>query len=324
MTVIVALYGSVRSLVLVISVRGYENRSHHRKGTEGGGYHVAHDIAVVVLAGPDKAALCFHDAGNGVVDQSVEVGNACFCKFLFVLCIEDLLEDILEAVIILLGNRILACKPQILFRGQCVLETASRKAFYGVIQIVHALNDTGAGEVVDQLSCLGAVLSRINQLCFSRSRNAHFCIFIDISVCMTGNRDRFFPVAHARLDAFYDNRGTENGSVEHGTDRSVRALPHFFQIVLGHTRCIRRNGGTFDCYTVFLGSVCGIYGYLIVRLVSVFQSQIVIFRFQVNKREKQLIFDHFPENSGHLISIHLYQRCRHLNFFHNTSPLSDI
>ena len=38
--------------------------------------------------------------------------------------------------------------------------------FYGVIQIVHALNDTGAGEVVDQLSCLGAVLSRINQLCF--------------------------------------------------------------------------------------------------------------------------------------------------------------
>ena len=91
-----ALYGSVRSLVLVISVRGYENRSHHRKGTEGGGYHVAHDIAVVVLAGPDKSALCFHDAGNGVVDQSVEVGNACFCKFLFVLCIEDLLEDILE------------------------------------------------------------------------------------------------------------------------------------------------------------------------------------------------------------------------------------
>ena len=105
MTVIVALYGSVRSLVLVISVRGYENRSHHRKGTEGGGYHVAHDIAVVVLAGPDKAALCFHDAGNGVIDQSVEVGNACFCKFLFVLCIEDLLEDILEAVIVsLLAN----------------------------------------------------------------------------------------------------------------------------------------------------------------------------------------------------------------------------
>ena len=225
-------------------------------------------------------------------------------------------------MIILFGNRILACKPQILFRGQRVFETASRKAFYGIIQIVHTLNDTSAGEVVNQFSCLGAILSRINQLCFSRSRNAHFCIFIDISVCMTGNRDRFFPVAHARLDAFYDNRGTENGSVEHGTDRSVRALPHFFQIVLGHTRCIRRNGGTFDCYTVFLGSVCGIYGYLIVRLVSVFQSQIVIFRFQVNKREKQLIFDHFPENSGHLISIHLYQRSGHLNFFHSRPPFS--
>ena len=149
MTVIVALYGSVRSLVLVISMRRYENRSHHRKGTECGGHHITHDITIVVFACPDKAALCFHDAGNGIIDQGVEVGNACLCKFLFVLCIEDLLEDIFEAVVILLGNRILTCKPQILFRGQCVLETASRKALYGIIQIVHALNNTGSSEVVD-------------------------------------------------------------------------------------------------------------------------------------------------------------------------------
>ena len=191
-----------------------------------------------------------------------------------------------------------------------------------MIQIVHTLNDTSAGEVVNQFSCLGAILCGINQLCFSRSRNPDFCVFIYIAVCMTGNRNRLFPVTHTRLNTLYDNRGTENSSVEHGTNGSVRALPHFFQIVLCHTRCIRRNGGTFDCYTVFLGSVCGIYGYLIVRFVSVFQSKIVIFRFQINKREKQLIFDHFPENSGHLISIHLYQRSGHLNFFHSRPPFS--
>src|SRR5699024_4706824 len=42
MAVIVALYGTVRRLILIISVRGNQHGGHHCQRTEGGGYHVAH------------------------------------------------------------------------------------------------------------------------------------------------------------------------------------------------------------------------------------------------------------------------------------------
>ena len=62
------------------------------------------------------------------------------------------------------------------------------------------------------------------------------------------------------------------------------------------------------------------YGYLIVGFVSVFQTQIVVFGFQVDVGKQQIIFDHLPQNSCHLVSVHLYQWCCHLNFTHFLSP----
>ena len=47
--------------------------------------------------------------------------------------------------------------------------------------------------------------------------------------------------------------------------------------------------------------------YLIICLISIFKSQIVIFGFQIDKWVDQFILDHLPENSGHLVSIHLDQ-----------------
>ena len=48
--------GAVGSFELELAVRADENAGHHGQGAEGGGDHVAHDVAVVVLAGPDEAA----------------------------------------------------------------------------------------------------------------------------------------------------------------------------------------------------------------------------------------------------------------------------
>ena len=43
--------------------------------------HIAHHIAVIVLAGPDKAALRADDPGHRVVNQGVKIGDARLLKF---------------------------------------------------------------------------------------------------------------------------------------------------------------------------------------------------------------------------------------------------
>ena len=54
--VVVAGHGAMGGLVLIVAVRADQNAGHHGQRAKGGGDHIAHHVAVVVLAGPDKAA----------------------------------------------------------------------------------------------------------------------------------------------------------------------------------------------------------------------------------------------------------------------------
>ena len=146
--------------------------------------------------------------------------------------------------------------------------------------------------------------------------NVHFSILVYIAISMTCNGDRFLPVLHAWLNSFYHDRSAENSSVQDGTDGSIRALIHFLQIILGHSGFVRGNSGTLNSNAVFFCGFCCIYGYLIICLVSVFQSKVIVFCFQIYKRKKKLILNHLPQNSGHLVPVHLYKRGLHLNFTH--------
>ena len=94
--------GTVCGFVLKLAVGGDQHGGHHGKRTEGGGYHVGHDIAVVVLECPDHAALTPNDAGDRIVDQRVEVTDARRFKCRPVLCIVYLLEYQLEGLVVLL------------------------------------------------------------------------------------------------------------------------------------------------------------------------------------------------------------------------------
>ena len=87
-------------LVLVFSVRAYENAGHHGKASAGRGNHVAHNISVVVLAGPEKPTLALHDSGNSVINQSVEVFDSGSIKFCLVVSIENPLENLLEISVV--------------------------------------------------------------------------------------------------------------------------------------------------------------------------------------------------------------------------------
>ena len=47
------------------------------------------------------------------------------------------------------------------------------------------------------------------------------------------------------------------------------------------------------------------------------QSQIIVLCLQIDIGQQQLILDHLPEDSGHFISVHLYERGCHFDLFHN-------
>ena len=60
----------------------------------------------------------------------------------------------------------------------------------------------------------------------------------------------------------------------------------------------------------------------VARLVAFRETEVVILRLEIDERQQQLVLDHLPENAGHFIAVHLYERRGHLNaFFHVAVPL---
>ena len=181
-----------------------------------------------------------------------------------------------------------------------------------------SLKDSRPVKGMYQLPDFTAVLRRVDKLRLSLSGNLDLHILIYVAVGVAGDGDWLCPVCHTGNDTLYENRGAENGSVQYGPDRAVRALPHLFQVILRHSCGIRSDGGAFYRNSVLFCCLGAVNRYLVVRLVPVRKTQIIILCFQINIRKKKLVLYHFPQNTGHLIPIHFHQRSRHFDFFHCT------
>ena len=111
-------------LHIVISLWRYQYRCHHSQRTKCRRNHITHNISIIVLAGPDKSAFSLHDTSYDIIDQAVEIFNACCLEFLLKLILINSCKDFLKTSVINLGDRILAAKPQVLFCIQCIIKTA--------------------------------------------------------------------------------------------------------------------------------------------------------------------------------------------------------
>ena len=143
---------AVRGFVFELAVRAAEHRSHHRERAESRGYHVAHDVAVIILQSPDKAALASDNARDRIVDQRVEVGEAELIELLFIAFVIQLLEHVAEVHVVLFRNSVLAREPEILLCLDRVLETRVRERFDRRVLVVDALDYTRALKVIDRLA----------------------------------------------------------------------------------------------------------------------------------------------------------------------------
>ena len=197
-------------------------------------------------------------------------------------------------MIVFLGDRILGGKPEILFRINRIIEAGSCKAADGLIRIMNSLDHARSFKVMNRFTDFRTILCGINKLCLSFTGNLDFNILIYIPIGMSCNGDGLRPVLYIRNDSLYQNRRTEYGSVQNRADRSVRTLPHFLQMIFGHSGCIRRNRCTLYGNPVFLRCFRTIYRYLIVGFVPMFQTKIIILGFQINKGKKKLLLNHLP------------------------------
>ena len=313
-------HGAVGGLELVLAVRADEDAGHHGEGAEGRGDHVAHHVAIVVLAGPDEAALAADDAGHDVVDEAVEVFDAGGLELGLVLGVIHLLEDVLEGVVVFLGDGVLGAEPEVLLFIQCVVEAAAGKAADGSVLVVGALEHAAALEVVDRGGLLGAVRAGEAQLRLAGAGDAELGGLVHVAVGVAGNGDGLFPELDGGLDAVDHDGGAEHGAIQRSADGAVGALPHLVELVLVHPLRVGGDGGALDGHAVLLVGLGGVDGHLVAGGVAVGQTEVVVLGLQIDVRQEKLVLDELPEHTGHLVAVHLHKGGGHFDLFHDGFP----
>ena len=128
------------------AVRGHQHAAHQPERAESLGHDVGLDVAVVVLARPDDAALPLEHLGDHVVDQPVLVGDPGRLELGLELGLEDLGEDVLEPAVVGLEDRVLRGQVERVAAVQRVAHRRPGEVADRVVEVVHAHGDAAAGE----------------------------------------------------------------------------------------------------------------------------------------------------------------------------------
>lgn len=133
-------------------------------------------------------------------------------EFLLVGGVEDLLEDILEAAIVLLQDGVLGAHVQREVLGKSELETGVGEATDRLVGVVLSLGNTAALEVID-LDGLGlATLGGVDKLKLAGSGDHTVSGTVLVTEGVTADDDRLGPARDETGDAINDDGLTEDGT----------------------------------------------------------------------------------------------------------------
>ena len=167
---------------------------------------------MLTLQGHDESSLALDHLSNHVVNQTVLVPDALGVKVLLVVLLENLLEEVLEAAIILLENGVLGAHVQRQLLHESHLEAGVRKATDRVIRVVLRQGNTTSGEVVDRDCLRLATLGRVSQLQLPGAGDNSVCSPVLVTKGMTTNDNRLVPAGHQTGNAGDDDGFTENSA----------------------------------------------------------------------------------------------------------------
>ena len=146
---------------------------------------------------------------------------------LLVLGIVDLLEDILEAAIVLLEDGVLGAhvEGKALVNGE--LERSVGEALNGLISVVLGLGNTAAVLVVENIDDLGlTTLGGVDHLELTGAGSNEVLGAVLVTEGVAANDDGLLPAGHEAGNAGNDDGLTEDGATESVTDGAVGGEPH--------------------------------------------------------------------------------------------------
>ncbi len=110
--------------------------------------HVGLDVAIVVLGGPNEAALGLERQRHHVVDEAVLVAQARGLELGGVVALEHLRKRVEERAVVLLQDGVLRGQVQRVLLHQRELEARARKLRDRLVGVVHREANAGPSKVV--------------------------------------------------------------------------------------------------------------------------------------------------------------------------------
>ena len=245
------------------------------------------------------------------------IGNARRFEFIFEFSLVDMLEQLKEAAVILLEDRVLGAQIHRPAKVQTVVQRGAGEVDDGFIKVVHPHHDTGVGGVEKLAFNLCPVFADEFQGQLALAGKFEIGRFILVTIGMTAHDNRLGPTGHKAGDVLTDDRLAENHAAQNVTDRPVGGAPHLFQAEFLDPSLVRGDGRAFDANAVFLDRMGRVYGDLVVGLVADLHPQIVILQIHIEIGKDQLFLNEIPHDAGHLITVELNDRVFHFDLGHH-------
>ena len=293
-----------------------QHRGHEAQRAVALRHGVGLHVAVVVLTGPDVAARPLQRGGNHVVDQAVLVGQALGVEVLLELGVEHFLEDVLEAAVVLLEDRVLGREVDRIAARQAEVERGACEVADRLVQVEHAQGHACTRSLehlaLDHLAIVA------DELEADRASGGELEIgsAVLIAESMAADDDRLGPAGHQTRHVLADDWLAEHHAAEDVADGAVRRLPHFLEAEFLHAGFVRGDGRALDADAMLLDRIGGVDGHLIVGLVAVLHAQVVVFELHIEERVDELVLDVLPDDPGHLVAIEFDDGVGHLDFCH--------
>src|SRR5215213_4630936 len=248
------------------------------------------------------------------------IGQLALVEFLLELTVEYALEDILEAAVIDLEDRVLGGEVDGEIPVQAIVEGRPGEILDRVVQVIHGHGNACAWGVEHLVFDDLAVLAEEPHGELSLPGELEIGGAILIAISMTADDDRFGPAGHEPRHVRADDRLAENHASENVANGAVGRLPHLLEAELLHALLVGRDGCAFHPDAMLFYGMRGFDRDLVLRAVTVLNREVVIEKVDVEIGVDKLLLDQGPDNPRHLIAIQFDERVLNLDLCHVSLP----
>ena len=232
------------------------------------------------------------------------------------LLVEHLLEDVGEAAVIDLHDRVLGREIERIAAVERVVHRGAREIADRVVKVVHRHRDAGARELEHLALDLLAVVADEGEVELALAGHLEVGGAVLVAIGVAADDDRLGPARHQLRHVLADDRLAEDHAAEDVADRAVGRAPHFLEVEFLHAAGVGRDRRAFDRDADLPGLVGGVDGDLVVGRVAALHAEVVIEQVDVEIGMDQLVLDELPDDAGHLVAVHFDDGILHLDLRH--------